>query len=109
MQHGEVRRGTINGLSIEPLSPELAEQLGAPSPRGALVVRVYQGTDAFDAGLRRGDIIVGFNGRGIDDPAQLFRLVADATIGSTATLRIIRVGREMDLKVPIISSARGNR
>jgi serine protease Do len=109
MQHGEVRRGTISGISIEPLTPDIAEQLGAPSTKGALVVRVYRDSDGFDAGLRRGDIIVGFNGRAIDDPSQLFRLVADATIGSTASLKVIRVGREMEMKVPIVSSSRTRR
>jgi serine protease Do len=109
MQHGEVRRGTISGLSIEPLTPDIAEQLGATSVKGALVVRAYRDTDAYNAGLRRGDIIVGFNKRPVDDPAQLFRMVADAPIGSAAVLRIFRVGRELEVKVPIVSSARGSR
>jgi serine protease Do len=109
MQYGEVRRGTISGLSIEPLTPDIAEQLGATSVKGALVVRTYRDSDAYDAGLRRGDIIVGFNKRSVDDPSQLFRMVADAPIGSSAVLRIFRVGRELDVKVPIVSSGRGNR
>jgi Do/DeqQ family serine protease len=106
MQYGEVRRGTITGISIESLTPDIAEQLGAKSTRGALVSRSYQNSDAFDAGLRRGDIIVGFNGTAVDDPSQLFRLVADAPIGSTATLRVFRVGQTINLKVPITSSSR---
>ena len=52
----------------------------APAARSSCAI--YRDTDAFDAGLRRGDIIVGFNGQAIDDPSQLFRVVADATIGS---------------------------
>jgi serine protease Do len=109
MQHGEVRRGTINGLSIEPLTPDIAEQLGAASLKGALVIRAYRDTDAYDAGLRRGDIIVAFNKRSVDDPSQLFRMVADAPIGSSAVLRVFRVGRELEVKVPIVSSARSSR
>ena len=109
MQHGEVRRGTISGLSIEPLTPDIAEQLGATSVKGALVVRAYRDTDAYDAGLRRGDIIVAFNKRSVDDPSQLFRMVADTPIGSNAVLRVVRVGREVEVKVPIVSSARNNR
>jgi Do/DeqQ family serine protease len=109
MQHGEVRRGTISGLSIEPLTPDIAGQLGATSVKGALVIRAYRDTDAYEAGLRRGDIIVGFNKRPVDDPSQLFRMVADAPIGSSAVLRVVRVGRELEVKVPIVSSARSNR
>ena len=63
MKFGEVRRGTIGGISIEPLTPDIAEELGAPNTKGALVVRAIRDTGGFDAGLRPGDIIVGFNGR----------------------------------------------
>jgi serine protease Do len=60
---------------------------------------------SYDAGLRPGDIIVGFNGQNVDDASQLRRLVADAKIGTTATLRIVRSGRTVDMKIPIQSSA----
>jgi serine protease Do len=108
-QDGQVRRGTISGISIEPLTPDLAQQLNAANTKGALVVRVIRDTDGFAAGLRRGDIIVAFNGRAIDDPSQLFRLVADADIGSTAVLKVVRLGREMEMKVPIVSSSPARR
>ena len=109
MQYGEVRRGTISGISIEPLTPDIASQLGAPNTRGAVVSRSYSGSDAYVAGLRRGDIVTGFNGGAIEDPSQLFRLVADAPIGSTATLRVLRVGQSITIRVPIVSSSRAGR
>ena len=109
MQYGQVRRGTISGLSIDALTPDIADQLGAPNTRGALVVRVYRETAAADAGLRRGDIIVGFNGRTVDDPSQLFRLVSDAPIGSTAALRVMRLGKVVETKVGIVSSSSNRR
>jgi serine protease Do len=109
MRYGTVRRGTISGLSIDSLTPDIAEQLGAPNLRGALVVRANPNSAAYGAGLRRGDIIVGFDGRAVDDPSQLFRFVADATIGSTATLRVLRLGRALDMKVPIVSSSASQR
>jgi serine protease Do len=108
-RHGEVRRGTINGIQIDALTPDIAEQLSAPGAHGALVVRVYRDSDAADAGFRRFDIVVGFNGRTVDDPSQLFRLVADAAIGSTASFKVLRGGRSIDVKVPIVSSARGRQ
>jgi serine protease Do len=108
-KYGQVQRGTISGLSIDALTPDIAEQLGAANTRGALVVRVYRETAAADAGLRRGDIIVGFNGRTVDDPSQLFRLVSDAQIGSTAVLRVMRLGKVVESKVPIVSSSSNRR
>jgi S1-C subfamily serine protease len=58
-----------------------------------------------EAGLRPGDVIVGFNGQRVDDAAQLKRMVSDAKIGTSATLRVFRDGRTFDLKVPVQSSA----
>ena len=109
MKYGEVRRGTIGSVGIEPLTPQYAEELGAPNTRGALVVRMTRNSEAFAAGLQPGDVIVGFNGQPIDDPSQFLRLVADAKVGSTATLKVLRNGRTHELKVPIVSSSRQRR
>ena len=109
-QFGEVQRGTIGGIvTIDKLSPQIAEELGAPNTSGALVSRMARASEAYDAGVRPGDVIVGFNGTRVDDPSQLYRLVADATIGSMATIRILRNGRALEIKVPIVSDARGRR
>ena len=107
-QFGAVRRGTIDGIaSIQALTPQWAEELGAPSTSGALVARMTsRDSEAYRAGLRPGDVIVGYNGQAVTDPSQFFRLIADAKIGSTATLRVLRDGRERDVKVTIGSSGR---
>jgi S1-C subfamily serine protease len=109
-EYGEVRRGTIGGIvTIDKLTPQIAQEVGAPDTSGAIVIRMMRGSEAYEAGVRPGDVIVGFNGTRIDDPSQLYRLVADARIGSTATIRIIRNGRTLELKVPIVSDARSRR
>jgi len=105
MKYGEVRRGSIGSLSIEKLTPEWAEELGAPSTKGALIARMTRASEAYDSGLRPGDIIVAFNGQSIDDPSQFSRMVSDAKIGSTATVKVLRNGRSMDFKLPIVSSS----
>jgi S1-C subfamily serine protease len=69
-------------------------------------------SEAFEAGIRAGDVIVAFNGQPVSDPSQFLRLVADAKIGSTATVRVLRDGRTMEFKLPIVSTAgamRGRR
>jgi Do/DeqQ family serine protease len=109
-QYGQVQRGTIGGIiTIDRLTPQIAGDIGAPDTTGALVVRMMRGSEAYQAGVRPGDVIVNFNGTRIDDPSQLYRLVADARIGSTASLRVLRNGRILELKVPIVSDARGRR
>ncbi|HZR25553.1 MAG TPA: trypsin-like peptidase domain-containing protein [Vicinamibacterales bacterium] len=105
MKYGEVRRGSIGSISIEKLTPEWAGELGAPNTKGALVSRMTRASEAYEAGLRPGDIIVGFNGQAIDDPSQFSRMVADAKVGTTATVKILRNGRAMEFKLPIVSSS----
>jgi Do/DeqQ family serine protease len=109
MKYGEVRRGSIGYIGIERLTPELAEEVGARNSNGALVSRMSRASEAFDAGLRPGDIIVGFNGQNIDDPSQLQRAIADARIGSTATVKVLRNGRTLEFKLPIVSSSSSTR
>src|SRR5436309_1840578 len=91
IKYGEVRRGTIGGIIlVDKLTPQLAEDVGAPNTSGALVIRMARNSEAYNAGVRPGDVIVGFNGRPVEDPSQLFRMVADAPIGSTSTIRVLR-------------------
>jgi serine protease Do len=108
LRYGEVRRGSIGALQVTTLTPELASQLNVRgSARGVVVYQVYRTT--YQEGFRNGDIIVSFNGQSIEDTSQLLRLVADSKIGSTATLGIIRDGRRVDLKVPVVQGTRQQR
>src|SRR5919198_1972320 len=109
MKYGDVRRGSIGYIGIERLTPEIAEDAGAKNTNGALVSRMSRDSEAYDAGLRPGDIIVGFNGQNIDDPSQLQRAIADARIGSTATVKVLRNGRTLEFKLPIVSGSSATR
>jgi serine protease Do len=108
MKYGEVRRGSID-FRVDSLSVELADQLGVDQTRGAIVTEMYRGTTSYEVGLRPGDVIVEFNGRRVDDAAQLKRMVSDAEIGTTATIKIVREGRTAQLKLPIQSSSSSMR
>jgi len=104
VKFGEVQRGTISGITLQPLTTRLAEQLGAPNTHGMVVVSMQQRSDAYAAGLRPGDVIVSFNGTTIEDQSQLYRLLSDAKIGATVTLGVLREGRSMSVKVPIVKA-----
>lgn len=105
VKYGAVRRGTIAGIQLQPMTTQIAEQLGAPDTRGVLVVYVDPRGDAYDQGLRRGDIIVSFNGARIDDASHFIRLLSDATIGSTATIGVLTNGRERTVRVAIVPAS----
>ena len=101
IKYGAVRRGSIGALLVSPVTTQIAEQLGVPDTRGALVTRMARRSPAYDAGIRPGDIILKFNGQTIEDQSHFSRLLADATIGSTATIDLFRGGRQLTMKVPI--------
>jgi len=110
IKHGEVRRGSIGAVTVQTVTPEIARELEyLPSTRGAVVAGIYRNSAAFQAGLRPADIIVAFNGRKIETGEQFVRAVADSPIGSTAAIAVLRQGRQLELKVPIVGRNQGAR
>jgi serine protease Do len=105
-QYQEVRRGTIGPDQYVPLSTRLAEELGAPDTRGALAYRMYRNSPAYQSGMRPGDVVVTFNEAMVEDPGHLSRLVSDAAVGSTASVTVIRDGRRVDLRIPVVRLTR---
>jgi len=101
IKFGEVRRGTIPGIKVQPLTTQIAQQLGAPNARGALVYSVDRRSDAYRSGLLPGDIIVGFNGATIEDTSQFIRLLSDAPIGTTVKLGLLRQGKASTVEVAV--------
>jgi S1-C subfamily serine protease len=99
---GKVRRGTISGIiRIVGLNPGLAQDLNVRSTDGVVVYRMRRSGDAWAAGVRAGDVIVGFNGAGIKNTEEFERSMLTAPVGSVATLRVRRAREEFDIKVPI--------
>jgi Do/DeqQ family serine protease len=109
LKYGEVQRGTIPGVFVATLTTQLAEELGAPNTRGALVNQMAPQSDAYAAGLRPGDIILTFNARTIEDASAFMRMLADSKAGTVARLEILRESRRLELTVPITRSRRAAR
>jgi Do/DeqQ family serine protease len=108
IKYGSVRRGTLRGLQLQPMTPQIATELGAPNTRGVLILRIDARSDPYRAGLRQYDIITSFNGTQLEDASQFIRLLADAEIGSTVALTVVRDGRQMSVKV-VVEQASGTR
>jgi serine protease Do len=102
IQHGQVLRGSLGRMQLYPLTTQLAAELGVHDTRGAFVNQIDRRSPAYQAGLRPTDVIVSFNGQTVEDPSHLVRLVADAKIGTTATVGIVREGRPLTLKIPVV-------
>ncbi|WP_026182796.1 DegQ family serine endoprotease [Leeia oryzae] len=97
---GKVSRGKL-GVTIQPVTQELAKSFGLPAPEGALVRSVEKDSPAERAGLEAGDIILKFNGSKIDQSEQLPVLVAGTAPNSSATLSVWHQGKEKQLTLKV--------
>ena len=98
--HGKVERGWL-GVSIQPLTTDLAKNFKRDDTKGALVSSVIEGSPAEKAGLKPGDVIVEFNGKKVTKATELPSLVADLPVGREAPMVIVRDGNEMRLNARI--------
>src|SRR3989454_1392760 len=89
IDRGKVTRGWL-GVSLQPITTELAQALGLRGTNGAVVARVHPGSPAAAVELKQNDVIVGFDGAAVDDYHHLQRLVAEAEVGKTIKLEIVR-------------------
>lgn len=97
---GKVVRGWL-GVGIQNLSEDLAKSFNHASTDGALVGQVQDDSPAAKAGFKQGDIVVELNGEKIRNSNQLRNLVATLVPGSTANLKVIREGKNLDISVKI--------
>lgn len=100
IQKGKVIRGWL-GVTIQVITPELAKQFGLKEDKGGLVSDVIEGSPAEKAGIQRGDVIIEYEGKKIDEPYQLRNMVANTEPGREVELKIIRGNRPIVKKVTI--------
>jgi serine protease Do len=99
-QSGRVARGWL-GVTIQPLTPELAKGFGLPSPSGALVAGVQEDSPAARAGVKTGDVITEYEGRKVSRSGELPRMVAGTPAGRPVSITIVRGGKPVSLIVKI--------
>ena len=100
----EVSRGYL-GIQPGPITKDLQEALDLPSDQGVIVNSVQENTPAFEAGLKRGDVIVKFNGKEVNDVQQFRFLVAQTPPNSKADLEVIRKGKRLNISVKLGSKS----
>jgi serine protease Do len=100
---GKVTRGRL-GVAIQEITPELAKSFQLHDKTGVLIASVESGSPAEKAGLRSGDVIRKYNGKAIDDAAELPRLVASTKPGNIANLEVWRQGTSRQVKVTVSES-----
>jgi serine protease Do len=97
---GKVTRGWL-GVSIQPLSRELAQAFGLEDDRGALVTDVVKESPAEKGGLKNGDIILEFDGKKIQLMHDLPRMVAATPVGKKVPMVVLRDAKRQELTVTV--------
>ena len=97
---GKVTRGWL-GVSVQPVTPDLARSFGLKNEKGALISEVMKDSPAEKAGFKAGDIILEFDGKPINDMHELPRLAAVTPIGKKALVKVLRNGKTMEKTVII--------
>ena len=100
MEKGMVTRGWI-GVEVQDISQDLADSFGLSDTRGALIAGVFRGGPAYSAGIRPGDILVELAGKRIADSSSMLNSIAELEPGTQASLKILRGGKEMEIRVSV--------
>jgi serine protease Do len=97
---GKIIRGYL-GVSLQPVTPELAEAFQLPEASGALIGGVQPNTPAAKAGMQAGDVIIDFNGKKISDTPHLRLMVAQTPPKTAVTFKALRKGKEKSFNVTL--------
>ena len=100
LKKGKVVRGWL-GVMIQKITPELKDKLHLKDEKGALVADVTEGGPAEKAGIKRGDVIVSFDGKEVNEMRDLPYMVASTPVGKTVTVEVVRNGQMKSLQVKI--------
>ncbi len=100
IEKGKVIRGWL-GVSIQAITPELAQQFQLKEEHGSLVADVVDGSPAEKAGIMRGDVIIEFDGKKVDEPYYLRNMVANTSPGTQVEVKVLREGKIETLWVTI--------
>ncbi len=97
---GKVVRGWL-GVYVQELTPEIASGLSLNEDDGVLVSDVTPGSPADKAGIKRGDVVVEFEGKKIDDVSDLTSMAAVAEPGTEVKIKLIHDGKPRDVTVKL--------
>ncbi|MCG3173355.1 MAG: hypothetical protein GMKNLPBB_01552 [Myxococcota bacterium] len=99
-EKGKVVRSWL-GVKIQQVTGDLADSFGMAKPSGALVAEVVPDGPSARAGLKNGDVIIEFDGKKIEESSDLPWFASTAGVGRQVTLKIIRGGKEQQIRVTL--------
>ncbi|WP_334148171.1 Do family serine endopeptidase [Hyphomicrobium sp.] len=99
-EFGQVKRGWL-GVKIQSISEDIGESLGVPENTGALVAGVTPESPAAKGGIEPGDVILKFDGKDVTTMRGLPKLVAQAQIGKSVAVEVLRQGQKKTLTIAV--------
>ena len=105
---GKVTRAWL-GVGIQEITPELAKSFNLPDQKGALVSNVFPDSPADRGGLKSGDVIRSFGGKEIVESHELPVMVAREPVGKEVPMKVLRDGKEQELKVMLGEMEKGQK
>jgi serine protease Do len=100
LTRGKVVRGWL-GVGIQGVTTDLATKFGVNENEGVLVNEVFDNDPAARAGIKPGDIITKIDGKTVDNPNMLSRLIAALEPGASTTVEVVRDGKRRTLTVAL--------
>ena len=100
IKNGSVKRGWL-GVEIQPVTADIAESLGLQSQKGALVASAQDDGPAKKAGVVAGDVITQVDGKDVDSPKELARLIAAEAPGKAVELSVWHDGKTETVKIDL--------
>jgi serine protease Do len=101
MTNGTVNRGWL-GVEIQPVNDEIAESLGlASGTKGALVSNAQDDSPGKKAGIKAGDVITAVDGKNVENPRELARIIGDTAPGKEVDITLWRDGKSQDVKLTL--------
>ena len=97
---GKVERGRV-GVGIEPVTEEMAKQLGLPKAQGVVIGQIEDGSPAAQAGLQVGDVVTKINGSNVESLRDFARYVGESKPGTHLQLEVWREGRSQNVDMTV--------
>jgi Do/DeqQ family serine protease len=104
IKFGAVKRGQL-GVSVYPVTPDIAHSLGLSSATGALVSQVVEGSPADKAGIRAGDVINSVNGQSVKSNSELRNSIGLLRVGDKVDIGLVRDGKPVRVSAVIADTA----
>lgn len=104
IKYGSVKRGQL-GVTIAPVTPDIAQALGIASNGGALITQVTKESAAARAGLLAGDVVTSLNGRKVKSAAELRNAIGLLRVGDKVQIALLREGKARTVTAEIADPA----